>query len=67
MWENGFSQYIVTDLLRKKYGYDGVVCTDWLITLIRMRCFIKYSPLATQEKRNINLNWDDAFKASRLF
>ncbi|WP_294276995.1 glycoside hydrolase family 3 N-terminal domain-containing protein [uncultured Chryseobacterium sp.] len=29
---NGFSKYIITDLLRGKYGYDGVVCTDWLIT-----------------------------------
>jgi beta-glucosidase len=29
---NGFSRHIVTDLLREKYGYDGVVCTDWLIT-----------------------------------
>lgn len=29
---NGFSKYIVTNLLREKYGYDGVVCTDWLIT-----------------------------------
>lgn len=29
---NGFSKYIVTDLLREQYGYDGVVCTDWLIT-----------------------------------
>ncbi len=29
---NGFSKYIVTDLLRNTYGYDGVVCTDWLIT-----------------------------------
>ncbi|MDR2810385.1 MAG: glycoside hydrolase family 3 C-terminal domain-containing protein [Tannerellaceae bacterium] len=29
---NGFSKYIVTDLLRERYGYDGVVCTDWLIT-----------------------------------
>lgn len=29
---NGFSKYIVTDLLRAKYKYDGVVCTDWLIT-----------------------------------
>ena len=29
---NGFSKYIVTDLLREKYGYEGVVCTDWLIT-----------------------------------
>ncbi len=31
-YANGFSRYIVTDLLREKYGYDGVVCTDWLIT-----------------------------------
>ena len=29
---NGFSKYIITDLLRDKYGYKGVVCTDWLIT-----------------------------------
>ena len=29
---NGFSKYIVTDLLRNRFGYDGVVCTDWLIT-----------------------------------
>ncbi len=29
---NGFSKYIITDLLRDKYGYDGVLCTDWMIT-----------------------------------
>ncbi|EGK01456.1 glycoside hydrolase family 3 protein [Dysgonomonas gadei] len=29
---NGFSKYIIKDLLREKYNYDGVVCTDWLIT-----------------------------------
>lgn len=29
---NGYSKYMVTDLLREKYAYDGVVCTDWLIT-----------------------------------
>jgi beta-glucosidase len=29
---NGFSKYFITDLLRKKYNYDGVVCTDWGIT-----------------------------------
>ena len=29
---NSYSKYIVTDMLRKKYAYDGVVCTDWLIT-----------------------------------
>lgn len=29
---NAYSKYIITDLLREKYGYDGVVCSDWLIT-----------------------------------
>ena len=29
---NGFSKYILTDLLRDKYHYDGDVCTDWMIT-----------------------------------
>lgn len=29
---NGFSRYIITDLLRTKYNYDGVVCSDWMIT-----------------------------------
>ncbi|MBP1641228.1 MAG: beta-glucosidase [Bacteroidetes bacterium] len=29
---NSYSKYIITDLLRKKYKYDGVVCTDWIIT-----------------------------------
>ena len=26
---NGFSKYIIQDLLRDKYQYEGVVCTDW--------------------------------------
>lgn len=34
---NGFSRYLITDLLRGKYGYDGVVCTDWGITHDRTR------------------------------
>ena len=29
---NSYSKYIITDLLRNKYGYNGVVCTDWMIT-----------------------------------
>ena len=29
---NAYSKYIIQDLLRDKYGYDGVVCTDWGIT-----------------------------------
>lgn len=28
----GFSRYIVNDLLREKYKYDGIVCTDWMAT-----------------------------------
>ena len=29
---NSYSRYIIEDLLRKKAGYDGVICTDWGIT-----------------------------------
>ena len=29
---NAFNKYLITDLLRGDYGYDGVVCTDWGIT-----------------------------------
>lgn len=29
---NSYSKYIISDLLRDKYGYEGVVCTDWGIT-----------------------------------
>lgn len=29
---NSYNKYIITDLLRDKYKYDGVACTDWGIT-----------------------------------
>jgi beta-glucosidase len=29
---NSYSKYIIGDLLRGEYQYDGVVCTDWGIT-----------------------------------
>lgn len=29
---NSYSRYLIADLLRDQYGYDGVVCTDWGIT-----------------------------------
>ncbi|OCT16713.1 beta-glucosidase [Paenibacillus pectinilyticus] len=29
---NSYNRYLITDLLREQYGYDGVVCTDWGIT-----------------------------------
>jgi len=29
---NSYNKYLITDLLRGKYGYNGVICTDWLVT-----------------------------------
>jgi beta-glucosidase len=33
----GFNKDVITGLLREKYGFDGIVCTDWmLLTGIKM-------------------------------
>ena len=29
---NNYSHYLITDLLRDRYGFEGVVCTDWGVT-----------------------------------
>lgn len=29
---NSFNRYLINDLLRGTYGFDGVVCTDWGVT-----------------------------------
>jgi beta-glucosidase len=29
---NAFSRYIIEDMLRGEYGYEGVLCTDWMVT-----------------------------------
>lgn len=29
---NSYNKFLITDLLREKYHFDGVVCTDWMIT-----------------------------------
>jgi len=29
---NGYNKYLITEVLRGEYGYDGVLCTDWGIT-----------------------------------
>ena len=29
---NSYSEYLISDLLRKTYSYEGIVCTDWGIT-----------------------------------
>ncbi len=31
---NNYNKYMITDLLRTKYGYDGVVCTDWNVVAL---------------------------------
>lgn len=31
-WGNGFNREIISHQLREEAGYDGVVCTDWIIT-----------------------------------
>lgn len=36
----GFNKDIITGLLREKYGFDGIVCTDWLL-LSPMKIFGK--------------------------
>jgi beta-glucosidase len=37
---NSYNKYLITDLLRGKYGYDGVVCTDWMITKNTQNVFV---------------------------
>ncbi|MBK6389083.1 MAG: glycoside hydrolase family 3 C-terminal domain-containing protein [Saprospiraceae bacterium] len=29
---NSYNKYLITELLRKKYKFDGVACTDWSVT-----------------------------------
>jgi beta-glucosidase len=29
---NSYNKYLINDLLRGKYGFEGVVCTDWGVT-----------------------------------
>ncbi len=29
---NSYNKYIINDLLRGKYSFDGVICTDWSVT-----------------------------------
>ncbi|PAF14913.1 glycoside hydrolase family protein [Niallia circulans] len=41
---NAYSQYIIKDLLREEYAYDGVVCTDWSIIQDRTPTVGSYVP-----------------------
>ena len=37
---NSYNKFLITGLLRGKYGYDGVVCTDWMITKDTKNVFV---------------------------
>lgn len=37
---NSYNKFLITDLLRGKYGFDGVVCTDWMITKDTKNVFV---------------------------
>ncbi|MCP9757160.1 glycoside hydrolase family 3 protein [Lacihabitans sp. CCS-44] len=52
---NNYNKYLLTDLLRTKYKYDGVVCTDWgVVSLHRqMDSFIDGKPWGL-EKLTLN-------------
>lgn len=39
---NSYSEYIIKDLLREKYGFDGVVCTDWGITADTSKTILEF-------------------------
>ena len=41
---NSYSKYIIKDLLRDKYGFDGVICTDWGITGDPLPMIDSFSP-----------------------
>ena len=47
---NSYSKYIIKDLLRTKYNYNGVICTDWGITHDHklMASFIDGKPWGTE-------------------
>ncbi len=66
---NSYSEYIIRDLLREKYGYDGVVCTDWGITgtphpdidSFGPRCFGFEDKSESEQHLQIILNGVDQF------
>ncbi|MCM3790275.1 glycoside hydrolase family 3 protein [Domibacillus indicus] len=49
---NSYSRYLIQDLLRTTYRYDGVVCTDWSITRDfsgKMDVFINGKPWGVEQ------------------
>ena len=56
---NAYSEYLIKDLLRGTYEYDGIVCTDWGVTrdpdpemdALCSHCFRAWSSLTEAERR----------------
>ncbi len=66
---NSYSEFIIRDLLRERYGYDDVVCTDWGITGTPVpeidsfgpRCFGMEHQSEAEQHLQIILNGVDQF------
>lgn len=66
---NSYSEYIIKDLLREKYGYEGVICTDWGITAapnpaiegFGSRCYGRLDETEAEHHLQIILNGVDQF------
>ncbi len=66
---NSYSEYIIKDLLREKYGYDNIVCTDWGITGIPRdtidsfgaRCYGVHGLTEAEQHLRIIMNGVDQF------
>ena len=71
---NSYSEYMIHDLLREKYGYDGVVCTDWGITQdpadtiegFGSRCYGTEKLTEAERHLRIILNGVDQFGGNNL-
>ena len=66
---NSYNTYLVKDLLREKYGYDGVLCTDWGIVedpapemdAFGSRCYGVEALTVTERHLRIIMNGIDQF------
>ena len=66
---NSYNTYLIHDLLREKYGYDGVVCTDWGIVedpeqemdSFGSRCYGQQDLTVTERHLKIIMNGVDQF------
>lgn len=51
----GFSQYLLQDLLRKQQGFDGLIISDWYITLdCSKQC---REPTQKQTEQDVSMAW----------